>query len=213
VFWKFGKHETQDGEEIIEKKSVLCRYYTAFNVEQCEGLPVHQPEPVTEPQIDPIHSCETVVDEWETKPVIQHGGDRASYSKMEDRVAMPFRNSFESSEEYYCTLFHELVHSTGHPKRLNRPTLIHHEHFGDENYSREELVAEMGSAFLCGYTGIGNRTITNSAAYLANWLQALKSDSRLVVVAASQAQKAADMILGVPMPAEAVKGTGLHLAQ
>ena len=112
---------------------------------------------------------------------------------------MPNTTAFDSMEEYYSTLFHELTHSTGHPTRLNRSTLMDAESFGDANYSREELIAEMGAAFLCGVTGIENRTINNSAAYLANWLDALKSDSRMVLVAASQAQKAADMILGIAL--------------
>jgi antirestriction protein ArdC len=112
---------------------------------------------------------------------------------------MPERTCFESVEEYYSTLFHELAHSTGHPTRLNRSSLTDFERFGDCNYSREELVAEMGAAFLSGITGIENTTINNSAAYLANWLDALKSDSRLVLVAASQAQKAADLILGAAL--------------
>ncbi len=130
------------------------------------------------------------------KPTIRHGGDCASYSKVLDSIQMPERTSFDSREEYYSTLFHELTHSTGHTTRLNRSTLTDFERFGDHNYSREELVAEMGAAFLCGITGIEHRTISNSAAYLANWLDALKNDSRLVLVAASQAQKAADLILG-----------------
>jgi antirestriction protein ArdC len=113
---------------------------------------------------------------------------------------MPNRNSFESAEHYYGTLFHELTHSTGHPKRLNRQTLTEFEFFGDDNYSREELVAEMGAAFLCGFTGIENRIIDNSASYLASWLKVLKEDHRMLLVAASQAQKAADMILGNPIP-------------
>jgi antirestriction protein ArdC len=129
--------------------------------------------------------------------VIKHGGDSASYSKVLDSVQMPERTCFDSMEEYYSTLFHELAHSTGHPARLNRSTLTDFERFGDHNYSREELVAEMGAAFLAGTCGIENRTINNSTAYLANWLDALKNDSRLVLVAASQAQKAADLILGV----------------
>jgi len=129
------------------------------------------------------------------KPTIRHGGNYASYSKVLDSVQMPERTCFNSGEEYYSTLFHELTHSTGHPARLNRSSLTDFERFGDQNYSREELVAEMGSAFLCGITGIENRTINNSAAYLANWLDALKNDSRLVLVAAGQAQKAADLIL------------------
>jgi antirestriction protein ArdC len=111
-------------------------------------------------------------------------------------VQMPERSCFDSGEEYYSTLFHELTHSTGHSTRLNRSTLTDFERFGDAAYSREELVAELGAAFLSGYCGI-ERTISNSAAYVANWLEALKNDSRLVIVAASQAQKAADLILGI----------------
>ena len=94
-----------------------------------------------------------------------------------------------------CRCRHK-THSTGHPTRLNRSTLTDFEQFGDQNYSREELVAEMGAAFLAGYCGIENRTINNSASYLANWLDVLKNDSRMIVVAASQAQKAADFIIG-----------------
>jgi antirestriction protein ArdC len=91
---------------------------------------------------------------------------------------------------YYATLFHELIHSTGHPCRLNRPTLTESAGFGSDPYCREELVAELGAAFLCGHTGIEN-TIQNSAAYLQNWLEALKNDRTLIVQAAAQAQKAA----------------------
>ena len=198
VYWKFGTREIQDGDETIEKKSVLCRYYTVFNVEQCEGLKIRPAEPTdNQPQVQPIEACEQIVDDWVGKPVIRYGGDYASYNKILDSVQMPERTCFASVEEYYSTLFHELTHSTGHSTRLNRSSLTDFESFGDHNYSREELVGEMGAAFLAGYCGIENRTINNSAAYLANWLDALKNDSRMVLVAASQAQKAADLILGV----------------
>jgi antirestriction protein ArdC len=198
VYWKFGKRELLDGDEIVEKPSVLCRYYTVFNIEQCEGLRMQPADPVEDQsQLQPIEACEQLVSSWMQKPMIGHGGDYASYNKVLDCVQMPERLCFSSAEEYYSTLFHELTHSTGHPKRMNRSTLTDFERFGDHNYSREELVAEMGAAFLAGYCGIENRTITNSTAYLANWLQALKNDSRMVLVAAGQAQKAADMILGV----------------
>jgi len=209
VYWKFGTREVQDGDETIEKKSVLCRYYTVFNLEQCEGLKIRPAESAeNQPQVQPIEACEQVVDEWLSKPMIGHGGDHASYSKALDCVQMPERKCFDRVEEYYSTLFHELTHSTGHPTRLNRSTLTDFERFGDQNYSREELVAEMGAAFLAGYWGIDNRTINNSAAYLANWLDALKNDSRLVLVAASQAQKAADLILGVPRSDVMQQATG-----
>jgi antirestriction protein ArdC len=198
VYWKFGTREVEDGDEIVEKKSVLCRYYTVFNVEQCEGLRIQSVEPTEiELQVQPIETCEQVFEAWLSKPTIRHGGDSASYSKVFDCVQMPERTSFDSVEEYYSTLFHELTHSTGHRSRLNRSSLTDSERFGDHNYSREELVAEMGAAFLCGITGIENRTIDNSAAYLANWLDALKNDARMVLIAASQAQKSADLILGV----------------
>jgi antirestriction protein ArdC len=198
VYWKFGTREVQDGDEIIERKSVLCRYYAAFNVEQCEGLGIRPAELAeNQPQAQPIEACEQVVDAWTARPTIKHGCDHASYSKVLDSVQMPDRATFDSMEEYYSTLFHELTHSTGHPTRLNRSTLTEFERFGDNNYSREELVAEMGAAFLAGYCGIENQTLDNSAAYLANWLDALKNDPRMVLVAASQAQRAADLILGV----------------
>jgi len=198
VYWKFGTRGVQDGDEIIEKKSVLCRYYTVFNVDQCEGIRVQPAQPVEDqPDTQPIEACEQVVAGWLGKPTIRLGGDCASYHKVLDWVHMPDKTCFDSGEEYYSTLFHELTHSTGHPTRLNRSTLMDFERFGDHNYSREELVAEMGAAFLAGYCGIENRTINNSAAYLASWLEALKNDHRMVLIAASQAQKAADLIRGV----------------
>jgi antirestriction protein ArdC len=196
VYWKFGTRDVEDGDEVVEKQSVLCRYYTVFNAEQCEGIP--NPKKPTEPtpELNPIDACERVVNAWTTKPSIRHGGDCASYHKLQDCIRMPMIVDFDSIEEYHSTLFHELVHSTGHPTRLNRSTLMDAETFGDNNYSREELIAEMGAAFLCGITGIENRTINNSSSYLQSWLEVLQSDSRIVLIAAGQAQKAVDLILG-----------------
>jgi antirestriction protein ArdC len=108
---------------------------------------------------------------------------------------MPKPERFDSSEAYYSTLFHELTHSTGHSDRLGRKGIMDTVMFGSSDYSREELVAEMGSAFLCGETGILEPCIDRSSAYIAGWLKALKNDRKLVVVAAAQAQKAADYIL------------------
>jgi antirestriction protein ArdC len=101
---------------------------------------------------------------------------------------------FVRAEEYYSTLFHELTHSTGHATRLNRPTLTDLCPFGSTNYSREELVAEMGAAYLCSLTGIVNATIDNSAAYIQGWLRRLRSDPKVLVQAAAQAQKAVDYL-------------------
>jgi len=109
---------------------------------------------------------------------------------------MPARGLFTSTEEYYSTLFHELTHSTGHASRIGREGIEELNTFGSESYSKEELVAEMGAAMLCGVTGIAPATLQNSAAYLKPWIERLKADSRLLVSAASAAQKAADYIRG-----------------
>jgi antirestriction protein ArdC len=108
-------------------------------------------------------------------------------------VHLPALTVFNSTEEHYSTLYHELVHSTGHKTRLDR-TGIKDINFGSETYSKEELIAEIGSAFLCGMTGIENKTLNNSSAYIAGWLKKLKDDKKLVVMAAAQAQKAVDHI-------------------
>ena len=109
---------------------------------------------------------------------------------------MPSRQAFGSAEEYYSTLFHELTHSTGHPSRIGREGIEKLNTFGSESYSKEELIAEMGAAMLAGVAGIERKTLANSAAYLKSWIDVLKSDARMVVFAASQAQKAADYIQG-----------------
>jgi len=115
---------------------------------------------------------------------------------MADRVSMPKPGSFASREEYYSTLFHEMTHSTGHRSRLARDGVTNPTLFGSHAYSREELVAEMGAAFLAGHCGIETQTLDNSAAYLAGWLRVLRKDARMVVWAGGQAQRAADWITG-----------------
>ena len=115
---------------------------------------------------------------------------------------MPEKETFDGPEEYYSTLFHEFTHSTGHKARLNRPGITETHYFGDEIYSKEELIAEMGAAMLSGVVGIENKTIKNSASYIQSWLGKLKEDKKLVVHAAAAAQKAADFILGKPSKSE-----------
>jgi antirestriction protein ArdC len=109
---------------------------------------------------------------------------------------MPPKSVFNSSEEYYSTLFHELTHSTGHESRVGREGIQNLNSFGSESYSREELVAELGASMLCAVTGIAPATLENSAAYLNSWITRLKGDSKLILSAASAAQKASDYILG-----------------
>ena len=130
-------------------------------------------------------------------PALDHAGDRAYYSPTLDMVRMPNAEQFISSAEYYSTLFHEFGHSTGAAKRLNRLTVVDAQPFGSPNYGREELVAEFTAAFLCGATGVLPTLVENSAAYIAGWKQAITNDPKCIIWAANQAQKAADLILGV----------------
>ena len=199
VFWNWVDRENAESGEA--ERIPFVRYYTSFNLEQCDGIPAEK-IPAAEafqPRSDasPIDSCERVVAGMQHPPTIQHEGQRPSYHPPLDRVSIPATQWFESDQAYYATLFHELTHATGHANRLNRPGITDQSAaFGTETYSKEELVAEMGAAFLCGHTGIENRTIDNSASYVAGWLRKLKNDSKLVVQAAAQAQKATDHILG-----------------
>ena len=190
----FGKRqETED--EITGEKShyTVLRLYSVFNVAQCEGLK-NIPAPAAAPATVNT-TAEEIVALMPKRPEIKHGLAKAFYTPSVDIVAMPDRARFDTEAGYYATLFHELTHATGHPSRLNRPTLTKTAGFGSNPYCREELVAELGAAFLCGHAGIEN-TIQNSAAYLQNWLEALQNDNKLIVQAAAQAQKAADFILG-----------------
>jgi antirestriction protein ArdC len=192
VFWKqLAVEDKKSGE--MEKKRLL-RYYHVFNVSQCDGLKIGT-EPVSA-SINGIIKPEEIVAGMPQPPVIKHGMNRAYYSPREDCVGMPPRERFERTEDYYSTVFHELVHSTGHEKRLKRATLAENNGFGSDPYCKEELIAEMGAAFLCGQAEIAERTIDNSAAYINNWLERLRNDKMLIVQAAAQAQKATDFILG-----------------
>jgi antirestriction protein ArdC len=199
VFWKWidGKDETT-GEA---KRIPFLRYYSVFNAVQCEGIESLVPKPEgCRRDHNPIEAGERIVSAMPRRPEIKPGLDRAFYSPAGDYVSIPSPGQFKGGEDYYSVLFHELTHATGHESRLNRKgvgsTDGEWSAFGSTPYAKEELVAEMGAAFLCGQAGIVERTIDNSAAYVKSWLARLKDDRRLVVQAAAQAQKAADFILG-----------------
>lgn len=188
ILWKPTKRrgEDENGEEN-ETPYLLLRTYVVFNGEQCEGLPELQ----LEFENEPIERAEEIVAGFVGGPGILLGGGRASYSPLKDLVRCPVLGNFTSPEAYYSTIYHELLHATGHESRLKRiePAL-----FGTIPYAQEELVAEMGAAMLCGMAGIDN--LDQSAAYVDGWLERLRNDRRLVVQAAAQAQKGADLILG-----------------
>ncbi|HEY6261013.1 MAG TPA: zincin-like metallopeptidase domain-containing protein, partial [Nitrospiraceae bacterium] len=175
-----------------------------FNVAQCENL-ANVPTLEVAHQFEPIKEGERIVAAMPQRPEICHGSSRACYSPREDKVSMPDPGLFRVPESYYCVLFHELTHATGHQTRLNRDGITEAIHFGSDPYSKEELVAEMGAAFLCGHCEMVNQTIEGSAGYIQSWLARLKDDKRLVVQAAAQAQKACDFILAVHHTEEGVQ--------
>jgi antirestriction protein ArdC len=197
VFWK--QYEANDKETGDAKNIPVLRYYKVFNVDQCEGLAVPDVVPFVPADFHPIEAADLRAKGYADGPTVEHGGQQAFYRPDTDRVQMPDATRFASSEEYYSTLFHELTHSTGHSKRLDRGLDTHPKPFGSPDYGREELIAEMAAAFLCGEVGIMPAVIDNQAAYIDGWLGQLKKDKKLVISAAGAAQKACDWIRGEPM--------------
>jgi antirestriction protein ArdC len=195
TFWKIGTEQTRVDANGIERKSraFLLRFYRVFNLDQTEGI-ADKLGIKASPRIPNLEQCDAIVTKMPNRPAITQDG-RAWYRPSTDTVGIPSRNAFTSAENFYATMFHELTHSTGHSSRIGREGIEQLNTFGSESYSKEELVAEMGSAMLCGITGIEPATIANSASYLKSWIDALRGDSKLIVSAASQAQKAADYIL------------------
>ena len=204
VFWKVDDLK-QSGEDLDpnenddkNRRRFLLRYYRVFNLEQCE-LPqvVLDKLPKTEThQHAPIGECAEIMGCMPNAPEIVHAGSKAFYSLSTDRVTLPAPELFTSAAEYYATGFHELIHSTGHEKRLARASILEAAPFESPTYSVEELVAEMGAAYLCAESGISPTVIENQAAYVSGWLKKLRDDRKLVVRAAAHAQQASDYVLG-----------------
>jgi antirestriction protein ArdC len=174
------------------RQAIQLRLYHVFNAAQCDGL---KEAPAVENGSYASTKPAEIVAKMPQPPAIKHGMAQAFYSPTDDCIGMPERERFNGEAGYYATLFHELVHATGHEKRLKRASIAERNGFGSDPYCKEELIAELGSAFLCGYADIVDRTIDNSAAYLEGWLKQFQSDRTLIVYAAAQAQKAADFIL------------------
>jgi antirestriction protein ArdC len=195
VFWKFL--DVEDKETGETKQIPFLRHYYVWDVEQCEGIDYAKLGEQTERTNNPIETAERIIDGVPNLPrLVIDGTPKAFYSPGEDFVHMTERSACVSDSAYYDTLFHELTHATGHKSRLDRmegDTAWCK--FGSKPYANEELVAEMGAAMLCAEAGIFQETEENSAAYIANWLTKLENDNRLVVHAATKAQKAADYIL------------------
>ena len=195
VFWK--QYETTDRQTGDPAKIPVLRYYNVFNAEQVDGIDIPDAVKFEPIEFNPIEAAEKIASGYAGGPVVDHdGGQQAFYRPSTDSVHMPQRTRFASVEEYYSTLFHELSHSTGHSSRLDRKLDTDPKPFGSGDYGKEELVAEMSAAFLCSYADIQPTVIANQAAYLSGWLKQLKSDKKLVISAAGQAQRAADWIRG-----------------
>ena len=196
VFWKWIE---QEDEETHEKKEVpFLRYYNVFHIDQCEGIAAKHTTEVAFPDgADTQEAAQDIILDYLSRTgvkLLHEEGDRAFYRPSTDEIVLPIRKQFVSTAEYYSTAFHELCHSTGHPTRLNR--LARPSFFGTDDYSKEELVAEIGAAALVSHVGLETSTsFRNNAAYIQNWLNVLKGDKRFIVSAAGKAEKAVNLIL------------------
>lgn len=196
VFWK--PTEVTDSETGEVKQIYILRYYHVFNAAQCADVPVPDAAKEPEKQFTPSQAAEAIVAGYNGGPKIKHVGGKAFYRPKDDVVHIPKPGRFVNFEGYCSTLFHELAHSTGHSSRLNRGLDTDLNPFGSPEYGKEELVAEMAAAFLCGHADIAPIVIENQAAYISGWLGVLKKDSRLLLSASGAAQHAGDLILGQP---------------
>jgi antirestriction protein ArdC len=199
----FTRREASDNGQEQEVAVPFLKSYTVFNTEQIDGLPAHYYARAKQPAhpIERIERAERFV--ANTGAEIRQGGGMAYYSSIGDYIQMPPPSNFRSAESYYATLCHELTHLTRHPSRLNRQ--FSGQRWGDEGYAMEELVAELGAAFLCADLGLTLEIREDHAAYIGSWLKVLKNHKRAVFTAAGHAQRAADYLHGLqPKPAEAV---------
>jgi antirestriction protein ArdC len=208
VVWKesgFNKVKNKDGTEGL-KPYFYMKYFTVFNLEQCQGVPEKHP-PTSKIDMDKgiIERCEAVISNMPRPPAIVRG-QIAAYLPIKDVIELPSMEYFESLEAYFAVMYHELTHSTGAQSRLARPGVTSHSQFASHKYGYEELIAEMGSAYLCARAGIDCPMITeNSAAYVGSWLRTLKADKMVLLKAAGKSTAAVDYILSGKIPAPTVQ--------
>lgn len=200
-FWKIQpiEEEQEDGTKVV-KQIPLLRYYNVFHISQVDGVEPLQEEELHD--IEPIEKAESILHDYWTKENIKvehKAGNRAYYSPTFDMICLPLFEQFTSANEYYSTAYHESVHSTMKEDRCNRAEDRKGKNvaFGSEDYSKEELVAEIGSTTILNIIGIETKSsFTNSAAYIQNWLSVLRNDVKFIVSASSKAEKAVKYILG-----------------
>lgn len=198
TFWKIQQIEeiNEDGEKTI-KQLPLLRYYNVFHISQVDG--VEPKEQLKISNLESIEEAENIKNEYmnrEHLKIFETVTNKAFYTPTFDYIEVPCKEQYQNIEEFYSTLFHEMIHSTGHKNRLGRLETGASAHFGSKTYSKEELVAELGSAALVNMLGIETgKSFRNSGAYIQNWLQALKNDNKFIVSASSKAEKAVKYIL------------------
>ena len=205
ILWKPMKRTNKDTG--VEESFFMLRAFSVFSASQADNLPEKF---YAKPDVNEFvseASAEEVLSGYFSREAIPvtYGGNSACYSPRQDSIRLPQPGTFTSSDHYYATAFHEAAHSTGAEKRLNRPGVVEFDHFGSHQYSREELVAELGSSLLLGVLGLDKpNLVENQAAYLKHWMTALAEDPQAFVWAAGRAEKAANLILGV-LPQEATE--------
>jgi antirestriction protein ArdC len=197
---RFRKTETAGNGDQVEREIPFMKGYTVFNCEQIDGLPQHFYASASPPLPAPERIAAAEQFAAGTGAEIRHGGNKALYAIQSDRVHMPPYETFSDAEGYYATLLHELVHWTGSHKRLARE--FGRKRWGDATYAAEELVAELGAAFLCADLGVTPEPRDDHAAYIAQYLGVLKNDKRAIFTAAAHAQRAADYLHSLQHPTD-----------
>ncbi len=196
------KVTNEEGQEEERAISVpVLRSYNVFHINDCTGIESKQKK-ATEVPLQPVDKAEEIIQDYVQREGLQfvngQPSDSAYYNKVLDRVVVPCMEQYTIVEEYYSTAFHELTHSTLKESRCNRESAHEMAAFGSTEYSREELVAEIGSAMLCGVAGLDcEKAFKNSVAYLQSWLKMLKGDNRAIVYAAAKAEKSTNYILNI----------------
>ena len=197
IYWNWHKAVIHELEEEIEKLTPFLRYYNVFNIEQCEGLNIEIPEE-NKSNFNPISECEKVVRSCRIRRLLSMEKHRHIMRQQQMLLTCHAPHSLRTSKNIIAPFTTKIIHSTGHQKRLNRKAVAELDSFklnARKEYSKEELIAEIGASFLYGYTGIENETIDNSASYIQNWLEKLDNDKKLIIIAAAQAQRAVDYVL------------------
>jgi antirestriction protein ArdC len=190
---KVKEVEKEDGTKE-QRVFHFVRSFPVFNWEQTEGVPKKEAGTALNPDRDLIEVCSSVLSRMQNPPAYRESGSSAYYVPKEDLVNLPPIDTFRTTEGYVATKFHEYAHSTGHESRLSRPGIMAVAAFGGEDYSFEELIAELTSAYLCARNGIDN-TLENSSAYIQHWLKALRDDKTMLMKASGKAMAAVEYIL------------------